>query len=581
MSALPDDVLADTMSVDIVDPTDLDEPTLLQLSRDGDAEAFAELFRRHRVLAVRIAARMSRALDPEEVAAEAFARVWSALARGKGPDRAFRPYLATAVRNVAMNTQRSAREVATDPWQLPETFADPDETSTAIAEGQQVGEAFASLPERWQQALWATEVEGKPVADYARTIGVSANAAAALCLRAREGLKAAWLQAHVHRRSADPECQWVLGHLGAHERHRLPPGQRRRVEAHLDDCAGCRRSLDRLAFIGRALKVSILFAGTGSSFVALKAALGTAAGAGTGAVLAAKPAIGLIGPALGRLVEAGRRATASLRPTMRVARAAGHAVASGGVGVATVVTGAVAVTAVAVATAFGPVAGAPFRAPVAEQVLVAPVPSPATSEPSPTPRQTSASPKPPDATKTPRPGTGPAGTARHTSSRPKSPRASAGGSKPTAPPSTASPAPSVGPTWPVRPNPAGPPTTIPIPSVPTPGSPITAPTLKPVVRGSLARPTSTRRLVGTGHCPRPKVPRHRHGERFEARPHRDGISGRRHLEWSRERGTLDRSGGRGSADRLRGGAPPPAELSGAGDAGAHRGSDNSAGEGGG
>lgn len=280
-----------TLAPTRVDHADLDEATLLKQSREGDPEAFAELFRRHKEAAIRIASRTSRALDPQDVAAEAFARVWSALCKGGGPDRAFRAYLATAVRHVALNWCRDSRETATDPNQFTETALPADTTGTAIAEAELVEKAFGELPERWRDALWATEVEGVPVAEYAQHAGLSANAASALCMRAREGLKIAWLQAHIKRRSDNPECQWVLDHLGAHSRRRLPAVQRKRVDTHLSDCQRCEATRGRLAYIGSALKACTLFASTGGAFLAAKSAFGIAGGvaAGTGTALMVKP----------------------------------------------------------------------------------------------------------------------------------------------------------------------------------------------------------------------------------------------------------------------------------------------------
>lgn len=280
-----------TLAPSRVEHGDLDEPTLLKQSRDGDPEAFAELFRRHKEAAIRIASRTSRALDPQDVAAEAFARVWSALCKGGGPDRAFRAYLATAVRHVALNWTRDSRETATDPNQFSEAALPADTTGTAIAEAELVEKAFGELPDRWRQALWATEVEGVPIAEFAQHNGLSANAASALCMRAREGLKIAWLQAHIKRRSDDPECQWVLDHLGAHSRRRLPAVQRKRVDSHLSDCERCEATRGRLAYIGSALKACTLFASTGGAFLAAKSAFGVAGGVavGTGTALVAKP----------------------------------------------------------------------------------------------------------------------------------------------------------------------------------------------------------------------------------------------------------------------------------------------------
>jgi RNA polymerase sigma factor (sigma-70 family) len=254
---------------------DLDETALLTRSRAGDCEAYAELFRRYRLVAARIAARTSSTLDPQDVTAEAFARVWSALCRGGGPERAFKPYLAAAVRNVALNWRRGVQELPTEPRVLAERIdTGAEDAGVGIAEAQLVTIAFASLPERWRNALWVTEVEGCPVSELAEKIGTSSNTASALCLRARDGLKLAWLQAHVEHRATNPDCRWMLDHIGAYARGRLPEAQLARAEAHLAECPTCEVTRRRIAFIGAGLKASVLFGATTSAHAALVAPAG-------------------------------------------------------------------------------------------------------------------------------------------------------------------------------------------------------------------------------------------------------------------------------------------------------------------
>jgi hypothetical protein len=57
--------------------------------------------------------------------------------------------------------------------------------------------AFARLPERWQEALWHTEIEGLSPADAAPLMGLSPNGMSALAYRARGGLREAYLQVHL------------------------------------------------------------------------------------------------------------------------------------------------------------------------------------------------------------------------------------------------------------------------------------------------------------------------------------------------------------------------------------------------
>ena len=175
----------------------LSDQQLLILCRAGEVEGYAELFRRHHPAAVAMAARTSTRCDPGDAAAEAFTRVWQAIRNGGGPTTAFRSYLCSTVRNVALNTTTRSHEVPADPG---ETFdqiraiqADPDELATGSVMGGMIAEVFKALPERWRQVLWLTVVEGRPVIEAAVALGISANATSALAMRAREGLRQSWL----------------------------------------------------------------------------------------------------------------------------------------------------------------------------------------------------------------------------------------------------------------------------------------------------------------------------------------------------------------------------------------------------
>ena len=64
-------------------------------------------------------------------------------------------------------------------------------------EGSLAGIAFMSLSKRWQAVLWLTEVECEAPSELVLQFGINAAAVAALAYRAREGLKQAYLQAHI------------------------------------------------------------------------------------------------------------------------------------------------------------------------------------------------------------------------------------------------------------------------------------------------------------------------------------------------------------------------------------------------
>ena len=227
---------------------------LIAAFRAGDADAYARLYRRHAEPARRLARRLTgSAADADDLVAEAFATLLAALRGGRGPDTAFRAYLFTTVRNACFSRSRVERRVRPVeditrldpgvPWTDP-VLAELESTLAA--------RAYTRLPERWRVVLWHTAVERGTPAGIADRLGLSANGAAALAYRAREGLRQAYLQEHVtrgpHRETVD--------RLGAWTRGRLPAAQRTAVEAHLGTCGGCRSLADELAVVNGELSGS-------------------------------------------------------------------------------------------------------------------------------------------------------------------------------------------------------------------------------------------------------------------------------------------------------------------------------------
>jgi RNA polymerase sigma factor (sigma-70 family) len=213
---------------------------LIARVRNGDLEAYGELFGRHHHAAERMARQLVPANDADDLASDAFAKVLEALRGGGGPDLSFRAYLLTTVRRVHVDRIRSGRKVtATDDIasyeRQPETFDDP--TVTGFESGA-AAKAFASLPERWQAVLWHTEVEGEKPAAIAPLLGMTANGVSALAYRAREGLRQAYLQQHLADVAGD-RCRWTTERLGAYVRGGLTKRENHNVREHLDGCAKC------------------------------------------------------------------------------------------------------------------------------------------------------------------------------------------------------------------------------------------------------------------------------------------------------------------------------------------------------
>ncbi|HKY68865.1 MAG TPA: sigma-70 family RNA polymerase sigma factor, partial [Acidimicrobiales bacterium] len=174
--------------------TALTDAELLDQARNGDDAAFTELYVRHQPAALRLASTYRRVGDPDDLVNGAFERVLGAVRRGSGPTDSFRAYLFVTLRRHAAELAAKAPDQSLD--DVPEPIGDEaDSPALAQADRALITQAFESLPDRWQAVLWQTAVEGRQPRDLADTLGVSANAAAALAYRAREKLRQAYLQA--------------------------------------------------------------------------------------------------------------------------------------------------------------------------------------------------------------------------------------------------------------------------------------------------------------------------------------------------------------------------------------------------
>ena len=98
--------------------------------RSGDSAAFGALYERHLTAARSVARQYTNsAADAEDAVADAFSRVFSAVQAGGGPDVAFRAYLFTVIRRVALSRVESGRRaVLTDDLQMLESAAGPGES---------------------------------------------------------------------------------------------------------------------------------------------------------------------------------------------------------------------------------------------------------------------------------------------------------------------------------------------------------------------------------------------------------------------------------------------------------------------
>ncbi|MFG2281124.1 sigma-70 family RNA polymerase sigma factor [Streptomyces asoensis] len=301
-------------------PPPRDVPTadgdLIDRMRAGDDSAYEELYRRHADAVRRYARTCCRdAYTADDLTAEVFARMLQAVRGGSGPDHAVRAYLLTCVRRVAADWTRSAKRE-----QLVEDFAvfaaqTARSRETADADTLELGadvramheaeqsmamRAFRSLPERWQAVLWHTEVEDESPSEVAMLFGLDANGTRVLASRAREGLKQAYLQAHVSATLTDDEaCAGYADQLGTYARRRLRTRAERGLRKHLEECAKCRLAALQIEEVAGSIPAVVPVAVIGWFGAAgyAKAVALIAGGAGAGAAGAAAAAGGSSGGA--------------------------------------------------------------------------------------------------------------------------------------------------------------------------------------------------------------------------------------------------------------------------------------------
>ncbi|RBM17140.1 hypothetical protein DI005_22880 [Prauserella sp. PE36] len=231
-----------------------DDAALIAAVRDGRVDAYAELVERHVGAALGVASLLEAgALDREDFVADAFARVFSAIRQGGGPDERFRAYLLATLRNVVATARRRGRRVELHA-DVPEVMlaAGADERAEDRRAAELARTAFASLPARWRAVLWYSEVEGRKAATVGKMLGIKPNAAAALAVRAREGLRQAFLQAHVPY-AVDSDCERFRADLGTWVRGKLRGGRSRVLTRHLDNCPACRDVATALKEVNNAL----------------------------------------------------------------------------------------------------------------------------------------------------------------------------------------------------------------------------------------------------------------------------------------------------------------------------------------
>lgn len=290
-----------------VEPASLSDTELIEAVRGGTVQAYGSLYLRHVRAAKNLALQLAKSsADADDLVSDAFAKVLISLRAGGGPDSAFRPYLLTTVRHSAYDRFRQQRrlELADDVEAVPgaerATSLPFRDTAVEDLDRAMIAKAFAGLPERWQNVLWHTAIENRSPEELAPALGLTPNGVAALAYRAREGLRKAYLQAHVGGNPAE-RCQAAVGKLGAWTRGGLSWRESAQLNAHLDECATCRAVAAELADVNGALRgvVAPLVLGAGAAGYLAATAKASASAATAPALVGAAASVVVIALAIG------------------------------------------------------------------------------------------------------------------------------------------------------------------------------------------------------------------------------------------------------------------------------------------
>lgn len=137
---------------------DLDDNQLIGLAKDGEAEAFGELYERHVHAVYRfLYARLDSRMDAEDFTEEVFMRAWNSISSYHERGIPFLAYLLIVARNVLIDhyrrNGRAPQSVPIEDLQIKDMNPDPGEVTTLNLNHQELRQALAYLREDYQEVL--------------------------------------------------------------------------------------------------------------------------------------------------------------------------------------------------------------------------------------------------------------------------------------------------------------------------------------------------------------------------------------------------------------------------------------------
>ncbi|MCX6399762.1 MAG: sigma-70 family RNA polymerase sigma factor [Propionibacteriales bacterium] len=305
-----------------------EDSDLIAAAREGDREAFGQLFLRYRRAALGFARQLTgsdaRAAD---LVSEAFIKILGQLDRGDGPKFGFLPYLTTTIRNLHIDGhRRDKRQFLVEDVAdvVPADLARTPNPASQHAENATLMAAFAALPDGWREVLWRVEVLGQSHDETASAMGIKANAVGVMAFRAREGLREAYIAEHLVV-NEDEACREAAIHIPRYVRGTLGARRAEKLTEHLRTCEHCRAAVADVREINTNLSgllvpvlVGSVAFSSGPSGVAVHAAptVGRAAAAAAGLSVALLVLIGSDTPEMRPSSEPSSSPTTVERPNV-------------------------------------------------------------------------------------------------------------------------------------------------------------------------------------------------------------------------------------------------------------------------
>lgn len=171
----------------------------LEKARQGDMDAFAQLFEAYRPQMHRVAFRLAGADDCDDVVMDCFLKVWRALPSFRGGEK-LGSWLCKIVRNCALDHLRRRKRIINfvpfedDPTYPAEKIADtedarPDRRAELDDLGRHMETALQTLSPKHRAVLLMFEVDGLDYREIAAAIGVGIGTVMSRLFYARQRLR--------------------------------------------------------------------------------------------------------------------------------------------------------------------------------------------------------------------------------------------------------------------------------------------------------------------------------------------------------------------------------------------------------